>query len=92
MVTIDPSQYCLFSKVFERVMYVRLFSFIKKYDLLYRYQFGFRQGFATDITLVFLIDRILRALDEVEIVLGVFIDLSKAFDTVSFNMYLLISF
>ena len=38
LVTIDqchPSQYCLFSKVFVRFMYVRLFSFIKKYDLLY---------------------------------------------------------
>ena len=33
-----------FFKVFERVMYVGLFSFIKKYDLLYKYQFGFKQG------------------------------------------------
>ena len=65
-------------------MYVRLLSFlIKKKDLLYRYQFGFRQGFDTDIALVFLINKILRALDEVEIVLGVFIDLSKAFDTLN---------
>ena len=60
-----------FSKVFERVMYVGLFSFIKKYDLLYKYQFGFRQGFGTDTALVFLIDKILKALDEGEIVLGV---------------------
>ena len=52
-------------------MYVRLFSFIKKYDLLYKCQFGFRQGFGTDIALVFIIDRILKALDEGEIVLGV---------------------
>ena len=43
-------------------MYVRLFSFIKKYDLLYTYQFGFRQGFSTDTALVFLIDEILKAL------------------------------
>ena len=61
----------VFSKVLERVMYVRLFSFIKKYDLLYKYQFGFRQGFGTDTALVFLIDKILKALDEGEIVLGV---------------------
>ena len=52
-------------------MYVRLFSFIKKIDLLYRYQLGFRQGFGTDTALVLLIDKILKALDEGEIVLGV---------------------
>ena len=69
-------------------MYVRLISFIKKYDLLYKYQFGFRQGFGTDTALVFLIDKILKALDEGEIVLGVFIDLSKAFDTVNHTILL----
>ena len=42
-------------------MYVRLFSFIKKYDLLYEYQFGFRQSFDTGIALVFPIDTILKA-------------------------------
>ena len=65
---------------------VRFFSFIKKYDLLYKYQFGFRQGFGTDIALVYLIDKISKAPDEGEIVLGVFLDLSrpKAFDT---NMF-----
>ena len=69
-------------------MYVRLFSFIKKYDLLYKYQFGFRQGFGTDTALVFLIDNILKALDEGEMVLGVYIHLSKAFDTVNHTILL----
>ena len=53
-------------------MYVSLFSFIKKYDSLYKYQFSFRQGFGTDTAVVFLIDKILKAIDEGEIVLGVF--------------------
>ena len=53
-------------------MYVRLFSFIQKYDLLYKCQFGFRQGFGTDKALVFLINIILKALDEGDIVLLVF--------------------
>ena len=69
-------------------MYVKLFSFLKKYDLLYKYQFGFRQGFGTDIALVFLIDNISKALDEGEIVLGVFIDLSEAFDAVNHTILL----
>ena len=49
------------------------YFFIKKYYLIYKYQFGFRQGFGKDIALVFLIDKILKALDEGEIVLGVYI-------------------
>ena len=57
---------------YERVVYVRFFSFIKKYDLLYKYQFGFRQGFGTDIALVYLIDKISKAPDEGEIVLWCF--------------------
>ena len=69
-------------------MYVRLFSFTKKYDLLYKYQFGFSQSFGTDTALVFLIDKILKALDEGEIVLGVFIDLNKAFYTVNHTILL----
>ena len=69
-------------------MYVRLFSFIKKYDSIYKYQLGFRHGFGTETALVFLIDNILKALDEGEIVLGVFIDLSKAFDTVNHTILL----
>ena len=60
----------------------------KKNDLLYKYQFGFIQDFGTDIALVFLIDKILKALDEREIVLGVFIDLSKVFDTVNHTILL----
>ena len=48
-----------FSKVFKRVMYVKLFSVI---NLLYKYEFGFRQGSGTDIALVFLIDKILGSM------------------------------
>ena len=52
LVTIDPSQYCLFfSKVFECIPHYVMFDvcsiilFYKKSDLLYKYQFGCRHGF-----------------------------------------------
>ena len=38
-----------FSKVFERLMYNRLYAFINDNNILYKYQFGFRQKYATNI-------------------------------------------
>ena len=73
----------IFSKVLERLVYNRVFSFINKNKLLYNYQFGFREGHGTNAALINLIDRVMRALDEGDYVLGVFLDFSKAFDTVN---------
>ena len=72
----------VFSKVFERIMYNIIFSFLNSFNLLYKYQFGSREKHGTNMALIVLVDDILRALDEEKIVLGVFLDLSKAFDTV----------
>ena len=64
-------------------MYDRLLSFVNIHKLLYNYQFGFREKHGTDIALIVLIDKIVAALNNDEIVLGVYLDLNKAFDTVS---------
>jgi hypothetical protein len=78
----------VFSKVFERLMYSRLLSFIQKHDILYKYQFGFREGHNTNMALIILVDKIMNALDNGEIVLGIFLDFSKAFDTVNIDILL----
>jgi hypothetical protein len=75
-----------FSKVLEKVIYSRILSFLQNYDLLYEYQFGFRKKYSTAMALTILIDRISKALDKNEYVLGVFLDFSKAFDTVNFKI------
>ena len=54
----------VFLKVFERIMYNRFFSFLNFFDLLYKYQFGFREKHGTNMALIVLVDEILKALDE----------------------------
>ena len=73
----------LFSKLLEKLMYDRMISFIDSNKILYQYQFGFREGHSTNLALSVLIDHILSALDKNEFVVGVFLDLKKAFDTVN---------
>ena len=77
-----------FSKVFERLMYNRLYAFINDNNILYKYQFGFRQKYATSMALITLVDKIMKSLDNNEYVVGLFLDLSKAFDTVVHDILL----
>ena len=70
-----------FSKFFEKVMYNRMIEFAEQYNILYRCQFGFRKNYSTSHALIHLINRISSAIDQRETTVGVFLDLSKAFDT-----------
>ena len=73
----------LFSKILEKLMYKRIIDFINEHEILYKYQFGFRAGHSTNMALVTLMDKIISAIDKGEFVVGVFIDLQKAFDTIN---------
>ena len=78
----------VFSKLLERLMYIRLMNFITNNKLLYKYQFGFQKGKSTYMALILLIDRITEALDKGDCVVGTYLDFSKAFDTVNYEILL----
>ena len=49
---------------------------------IYKYQFGFRQRHSTQQAIITLVEKITSSLDDGDLVIGVFLDLKKAFDTV----------
>ena len=90
----DPSNYrpisvlSLINKVFEKIIHTRLYKYLTKFKILYEYQFGFREGHSTTQALIEITDRLKLAIDKQELTCGIFIDLTKAFDTVDHNILL----
>ena len=78
----------VFSKIFEKCMYYRIYSFLTKYKAIYNRQFGFRAKHSTSDALVSLIESVKSYVDNGNFVCGVFIDLQKAFDTVDHEIFL----
>ena len=79
---------CTVSKLFEKIMYNRLLSFLDIYKILFSYQFGFRKHHSTYMALMTLMDNLINCLDNGEYVIGIFLDFSKAFDTVDHSILL----
>ena len=72
----------IFGKIFEKIIYTRLYSFLTSQHIIHDKQFGFRQTHSTSHALHYSIEHVKDALRSREHVLGIFIDLSKAFDTI----------
>ena len=70
-------------KVLEKLIYNRLYSFIISKNILYENQYGFRKKHSTSNAINHSIDKITSNLEKKYHVLGIFVDLTKAFDTIS---------
>ena len=80
-----------FSKILERMMYNRLYDYFTANSILLNKQFGFRAGHSTEHALLELIDQICGSFNDKSYFLGIFIDLSKALDTVDHSIFLKIT-
>ena len=69
-------------------MYNRICDYLTKNNLLFHKQFGYRKGQSTQHALIELTNSIYDSFNENKYTLGVFIDLSKAFDTVNHKIIL----
>ena len=78
----------IFSKVLEKVVNQQVQTFITTNKLIFPNQYGFQCNKSTCDALLKFSDKCFRALNDSESVLGIFIDFSKAFDTVDHQILL----
>ena len=62
-------------KIYEKLIYSRLIGFLNEFNQIYARQFGFRKSHSAIHTLINIVERIRRSLDNGEFACGVFIDL-----------------
>ena len=72
----------------ERVVYNRLFKYLVKHTILHPSQYGFQINLSTEQAILELQDHILNTIESGDYCVGIFMDLSKAFDTLDHRILL----
>ena len=69
------------SKIFEKVILEQLFTYLDDNNLIHRYQYGFRKHHSTEYAALHIVDYVYYKLDLKKIPINLYLDLSKAFDS-----------
>ena len=72
----------------DRLVYDQLESYLEKECLLFNFQFGFRKGYSTEYAILETVEKLKSAVDDQKITCGIFLDFSKAFNTINHHILL----
>ena len=75
-----------FSKVIEKIVYRRLYSFLAKHKCLSKHQHGFRSKRSTQSALFHFLEKVYSDLDQGSKLAAVFFDITRAFESVSLDI------
>ena len=75
-------------KLFEKLIFDRVLAYIEKFDILSPHQYGFRKNFGTEYAILDIHEKLLSNLDKELNTCSIFLDLAKAFDSVSHDILL----
>ena len=78
----------VFSKILEKLVCNRVYNYFAENKLLFPKQFGFQINSSTEYAILELVRNITKSFEKNKHVLGIFIDLKKAFDTVNHEILL----
>lgn len=76
------------SKIFEKVIFKQIYNYFHMNKLFFNAQYGFREGHSTELAALELVDRITLDMDNMKTPISIFLDLSKAFDTLDHHILL----
>ena len=78
----------VFSKIFEKLVHHRMTSFISRYNIIKPNQFGFQKNKSTSDAILEFLENVYESFEENNFYLSIFLDFSKAFDTISHDILL----
>ena len=76
------------SKLLEKIIYTRVYTFVTDHQQLYQSQYGFRTNHSCENAKCELVGNIVKSQELKHYTIGLFLDLSKAFDTLDHNILL----
>ena len=74
------------SKILEKIMYTHIYQFLDQNHTFFKSQYGFRKKHSCEHAVTELIGEICKGLENSKETLALFIDLSKAFDTINHDI------
>ena len=91
---LDPNNYrpisilTCFSKILERLLYNRLQQFLKKHSVIHKSQYRFQKSILTEYAVLDIVSNAFENINQNLLTGLIFLDLHKAFDTVSHSLVL----